>query len=426
MKAIVDCNSFYCSCERLFRPDLWNKPVVVLSNNDGCIVSRTDEAKKIGIGMAAPYYQNKELIEKNEVAAFSSNYHLYGDLSMRVMDTLRALAGAHNTEVYSVDEAFLDLDMIPGDELYDAAKRMKEITEQWTGIKVSIGVAPTKVLSKVANKLSKKDKKGTGGIIILDSVEKIKDALESTPVDDLWGIGYRYANKLKNFGIENGWQLRNMPEEWCRKNLGGVVGVRMIRELKGIPCILMKDPLEVKKMIATTRMFGTPVHKLSDLKEAVATYASRAAEKVRRQRSAATFLDVFVVANGFIDRKYEYNPQSRHSHITLPQATSNTGELIGYAALLAENLFRPNEKYIKAGVLLGGLVPDNSIQSNLFMTQEKNRLPLLMSAIDNINFSMRDDVVKYVATGLKRNWKMRQQLRSKRYTTRWDELFEIR
>ncbi|MCZ2458718.1 MAG: Y-family DNA polymerase [Chitinophagales bacterium] len=426
MKAIVDCNSFYCSCERLFRPDLWNKPVVVLSNNDGCIVSRTDEAKKLGIGMAAPYYQNKELIEKNEVAAFSSNYHLYGDLSMRVMDTLRALAGAHNTEVYSVDEAFLDLDMIPGNELYDAAKRMKEITEQWTGIKVSIGVAPTKVLSKVANKLSKKDKKGTGGIIILDSVEKIKDALESTPVDDLWGIGHRYANKLKNFGIENGWQLRNMPEEWCRKNLGGVVGVRMIRELKGIPCILMKDPLEVKKMIATTRMFGTPVHKLSDLKEAVATYASRAAEKVRRQRSAATSLDVFVVANGFIDRKYEYNPQSRHSHITLPQATSNTGELIGYAALLAENLFRPNEKYIKAGVLLGGLVPDNSIQSNLFMTQEKNRLPQLMSAIDNINFSMRDDVVKYVATGLKRNWKMRQQLRSKRYTTRWDELFEIR
>lgn len=376
--------------------------------------------------MAAPYYQNKELIEKNDVAAFSSNYHLYGDLSMRVMDTLRALAGAHNTEVYSVDEAFLDLDMIPGDELYDAAKRMKEITEQWTGIKVSIGVAPTKVLSKVANKLSKKDKKGTGGIIILDSVEKIKDALESIPVDDLWGIGHRYANKLKNFGIENGWQLRNMPEEWCRKNLGGVVGVRMIRELKGIPCILMKDPLEVKKMIATTRMFGTPVHKLSDLKEAVATYASRAAEKVRRQRSAATSLDVFVVANGFIDRKYEYNPQSRHSHITLPQATSNTGELIGYAALLAENLFRPNEKYIKAGVLLGGLVPDNSIQSNLFMTQEKNRLPQLMSAIDNINFSMRDDVVKYVATGLKRNWKMRQQLRSKRYTTRWDELFEIR
>jgi len=426
MKAIVDCNSFYCSCERLFRPDLWNKPVVVLSNNDGCIVSRTDEAKKLGIGMAAPYYQNKELIEKNDVAAFSSNYHLYGDLSMRVMDTLRALAGVHNTEVYSVDEAFLDLDMIPGNELYDAAKRMKEITEQWTGIKVSIGVAPTKVLSKVANKLSKKDKKGTGGIIILDSVEKIKDALESTPVDDLWGIGHRYANKLKNFGIENGWQLRNMPEEWCRKNLGGVVGVRMIRELKGIPCILMKDPLEVKKMIATTRMFGTPVHKLSDLKEAVATYASRAAEKVRRQRSAATSLDVFVVANGFIDRKYEYNPQSRHSHITLPQATSNTGELIGYAALLAENLFRPNEKYIKAGVLLGGLVPDNSIQSNLFMTQEKNRLPQLMSAIDNINFSMRDDVVKYVATGLKRNWKMRQQLRSKRYTTRWDELFEIR
>lgn len=426
MKAIIDCNSFYCSCERLFRPDLSLKPVVVLSNNDGCIISRTDEAKKIGVGMAAPYYQNRELIEKNGVAVFSSNYNLYGDLSMRVMDTLKAVIGVHSVEIYSVDEAFLDLNRIPENKLYEAVKEIKDITEQWTGIKVSIGVASTKVLSKVANRLSKKDKKGTNGIVILDTIEKEREALEKTQIQDLWGVGRQYAVKLNNFGIENGWQLRNLPEEWCRKNMGGIVGVRLIKELKGVPCISMKDPLETKKMIATTRMFGRPVHKLNDLKEAVATYASRAAEKIRRQQYAATLLDVFVMTNGFVNQKSEYNPQTKHAHTVLPKATSNTNELIQYAVPLAEQLFRPGIKYLKAGVILGGLVPDSSIQSNLFLTPAQNHLPALMSAIDNINFSMRDDVVKYVATGLKRNWKMRQELRSRRFTTRWNELFEIK
>ncbi|MBS1920175.1 MAG: Y-family DNA polymerase [Bacteroidetes bacterium] len=425
MKAIIDCNSFYCSCEILFRPDLMNKPVVVLSNNDGCIISRTDEAKKIGVGMAAPYYQNREVIEKNNVAVFSSNYNLYGDLSMRVMDTLRMSIGKQSVEVYSVDEAFLDLSMIPEDQLYDAAKQIKEITEQWTGIKVSIGVAPTKVLSKVANRLSKKDKQGTNGVMILSTPENIREALEKTEISDLWGVGRQYAAKLKNFGIENSWQLRNMPEEWCRKNLGGVVGLRLIKELKGIPCIPMKNPLQIKKMIATTRMFGKPVHELKDLKEAVATYTSRAAEKIRRQHSAAGLIEVFVVTNGFLNQKYEYNPQAKHTYFILPKATANTNELIEYALPLAEKLFRPNTKYLKAGVVLGALVPDHSIQSNLFATHAQNHLPSLMNAMDNINFSMRDDVVKYAATGMKRNWKMRQELRSKRYTTRWNELFEI-
>src|SRR5258705_13731208 len=268
MKAIVDCNSFYCSCERVFRPDLAEKPVVVLSNNDGCIVSRTDEAKKLGVGMAASYYQNKDVIQKNDVAVFSSNYNLYGDLSMRVMDTLRELVGDDKVEVYSVDEAFLDLDMIPGNQLQLAAEHIKEIVEQWTGIKVSVGVAPTKVLAKVANRLSKKDKKGTEGVWVIDTEEKIIDALKRTAVEDIWGVGYRYATKLKQlWSIYDGLQLRNMNEEWARVNMGGVVGTRLIRELKGIPCIEMKNPLEQKKMIATTRMFGKPVHELNDLKE---------------------------------------------------------------------------------------------------------------------------------------------------------------
>jgi len=426
MKAIVDCNSFYCSCERLFRPDLAEKPVVVLSNNDGCIVSRTDEAKKLGVGMAAPYYQNKEVIQKNDVAVFSSNYNLYGDLSMRVMDTLRELVGDDKVEVYSVDEAFLDLEMIPGNQLQLAAEHIKEIVEQWTGIKVSIGVAPTKVLAKVANRLSKKDKKGTEGVLVIDTEEKIIDALKRTAVEDIWGVGYRYATKLKQlWSIYDGLQLRNMNEEWARGNMGGVVGERLIRELKGIPCIEMKDPLEKKKMITTTRMFGKPVTELKDLKEAVATYTSRAAEKLRRQLCAANFMNVLVVTNDYKDNQYEYNPQTKHLHTKLLQPTSHTNELIKEAVSLIEQLYQPGSKYLKAGVILGGLVPDISIQGDIFKSETVNHGRLLMEAMDNINFSMRDDVVKYVASGLKRNWKMRQELRSGRYTTRWDELFEV-
>ena len=426
MKAIVDCNSFYCSCERLFRPDLEKQPVVVLSNNDGCIISRTDEAKKIGVGMAAPYYQNKEIIEKNKVTVFSSNYNLYGDLSMRVMDTLRYLVGENNVEVYSVDEAFLDLSMIPENRMQYACREIKETVEKWTGIKVSVGAAPSKVLSKVANRLSKKDKINTQGVVVLQSIHEIKDALERTAVDDIWGVGRQYAIKLHHLGIDDGWQLRNMPEEWARKNLGGVVGTRLIKELRGTPCIPMKDPLETKKMIATTRMFGKPVYELNEIKEAVATYVSRAAEKLRRQFFAAKSIQVFVVTNGYKKDKYEYNPQSRYQYTHFPVATANTAELIHHALPLAEKLYTPGLKYLKAGVILSRLVPDNSIQANLFMSDTQNSYHLLMEAVDNINFSQRDDVVKYLASGLKRNWKMRQELRSKRFTTRWDELYEIK
>jgi len=426
MYAIVDCNSFYCSCERLFQPSLADKPVVVLSNNDGCIISRTDEAKKLGVGMAAPYYQNREVIEKNKVAVFSSNYNLYGDLSMRVMDTLRYLAGDQRVEVYSVDEAFIDLGMIPLNRLTFSAKEIKETVEQWTGIKVSVGVAPTKVLSKVANRLSKKDKTGTRGVLVLDTEKKIKEALEKTSVDDIWGVGRQYAVKLHNLAIDNGWQLRQLPEEWARKFMGGVVGVRLIKELNGTPCIPMKDPLETKKMIATTRMFGKPAFELSDIKEAVATYTSRAAEKLRRQYCAASSIQVFVVTNGKRNALYEYNPQSRYQYTTFAKPSSDTTELIRYALPLAEKLYEPGFKYLKAGIILGGLVPDNSIQANLFVNERVNQKKSLMKVMDNINFSHRDDIVKYVASGLKRNWKMRQELRSKRFTTRWEELYEIK
>lgn len=426
MKAIVDCNSFYCSCERLFRPELSSKPVVVLSNNDGCIVSRTDEAKNLGVGMAAPYYQNKEVIEKNNIAVFSSNYNLYGDLGMRVMDTLRELVGAHRVEVYSVDEAFLDLSMIPDERLTDATIQIRETVEQWTGIMVSVGVAPTKVLAKVANRLSKKNKVKTNCVLVLETEDKIREALLKTDVAYIWGIGYRYAVKLKEmFGIFNAWQLSRMSTEWARKNLGGVVGMRLIKELNGEPCVEMKAPLKTKKMIATTRMFGIPVYDIISLKEAVATYISRAAEKLRRQYSAASFINVFVVTNEYKTGQYEYNPQTNGTHIRLPKPTAYTSELIKYAVPLVEKIYKPGPKYLKAGVMLGGIVPDMSIQGNLFFSETKNCERKLMDMVDNINFSQRHDVLKFAASGTSRNWKMRQEMRSPRYTTRWNELYEV-
>jgi DNA polymerase V len=427
MKAIVDCNSFYCSCERLFRPDLQQRPVVVLSNNDGCIVSRSDEAKALGVGMAAPYFEARPLIQKHNISVFSSNYNLYGDLSWRVMETLRHLLGdASKVEVYSVDEAFIDLGDIPYESLFDAAMNIRQTVEQWTGISVSIGVAPTKTLAKLANYLAKKNKAATQCVTVLATREEQVTAMKQTRVTNIWGVGGAYAKKLINLGITSAWELSTMPEEWGHSNMGGVTGVRLIRELNGLPSRDMEKPLVSKKMIATTRMFGTPVTNIDDIKEAIATYTSRAAEKLRRQHSAAKVISVFIVP-----REENYEVSFRRgatvsSHITLPSATSSTNELIKPAVQLVEGLYEQGKIYKKAGVMLAGLEPDESIQGNLFATGPQKYQRLLMDMMDNINFSMRDDVLKFAASGLARDWKMRQELRSKRYTTRWEELYEVR
>ena len=426
MKAIVDCNSFYCSCERLFRPDLANKPVIVLSNNDGCIISRSDEAKNLGVKMAGPYFLAKPMIEKYGVETFSSNYHLYGDLSWRVMETLRILVGKENVEVYSVDESFLEMGHIPAHELAEASTKMRRVVEMWTGIKVSIGVAPTKVLSKVANRLSKKNKTATECVMILDDEEKINDALQRTQVEDIWGVGYQYATKLRHLKINTALDLKRMSTVWAHRHLGGVVGVRLIKELNSEPAIVMEEELINKKMIATTRMFGQPVTSIKDIREAIATYTSRAAEKLRRQNSAAKTISIFIVP-----KEASHNTHFRHgpsvgTHIHLPVATSITSELIKPAVALVDRLFEEGNIYKKAGVLLSNIVPDSSIQGNLFLPEVKNNQRFLMNMIDNVNFSMRDDVLKFASSGTTRDWKMRQELRSDRYTTRWDELYEIK
>jgi DNA polymerase V len=423
MKAIVDCNSFYCSCERVFRPDLRDKPVAVLSNNDGCIISRSDEARRLGVGMAIPYFEARHIIEKNGIAVFSSNYHLYGDMSWRVMETLRVLVGEQQrVEVYSVDEAFLDLDHLPAGELADYALHIKDTVEQWTGISVSIGVAPTKTLAKLANRLAKKDKRASGCISVLITEEEQRIAMQQTRVDDLWGVGRAYASKLINWGITSAWELSNMPEEWAHTHMGGVVGVRLIRELKGQQAIVMEEELVDKKMIATTRMFGRPVTDVRELKEAVATYISRAAEKLRRQQSAARIVSVFIVP-----KEESHSTNFRHgptvsSYAILPIPTALTHELIKQALTLTEQLYEQGKSYKKAGVMLSGLVPDDSIQGNLFSPVSDNQHRFLMHTVDNINFAMRDDTVKFGAAGMKKDWKMRQELRSGRHSSRWEEL----
>jgi DNA polymerase V len=422
MKAIVDCNSFYCSCERLFKPHLDNKPVVVLSNNDGCIISRSDEAKALGVAMAGPYFLAKPLIEKHNVATFSSNYNLYGDLSWRVMETLRMLLGEENVEVYSVDEAFLELGECAQEDLQKMAENILDTVEMWTGIKVSIGVAPTKVLAKVANRLSKKDK-SVKCVLVLDTEEKIIDALYKTPIQDVWGVGHQYAEKLREMhAIYTALDLSKRKEDWAKIHLGGVVGVRLLKELKGECISKMEEALTNKKIIATTRMFGNPVSTIAEIKEAVATYTSRAAEKLRRQHSAANVISVFVVPKeANMGQRFSHGP-SVGSYTTLPFATAATHELIKPALQLVDKLFEKGRHYKKAGVTLSGLVPDNTIQGNLFIEESNNGKRLLMNTLDNVNFAMRDDMVKFAATGTTRNWKMRQEMRSPRYTSRWDEL----
>ncbi len=428
MQAIVDCNSFYCACERLFQPQLQHAPVVVLSNNDGCIVSRSDEAKQLGINMAIPYFQAKELIEKNKVHAFSSNYHLYGDLSWRVMETMRQLVPPGCVEVYSVDEAFINLDHIASDQLQDYCVSLKKKIEKWTGISVSIGVGPNKVLSKVANRLAKKSKLLTGCVVILNDTKKIQAALQSTPIDDVWGIGYSYSEKLKTYGINTAYALSIKDLSWGKRFLGGVPGMKLIRELKGMHSHDMQTPRTSKKMIATTRMFGRTVSEWQEIEEALATYATRTAEKLRRQHSAAYGVSVFLLKKTppQTDISHYHHGRQVSGYVKLDNPSNLTPDIIKAVVALGKSLFEQGELYKKAGVILSDFVPDNALQTNLFVAPREQNRKKLMNVIDNMNAAFRDDILKFATSGTQKNWKMRSERRSKRYTTRWDELCLVR
>jgi DNA polymerase V len=305
---------------------------------------------------------------------------------------------------------------------------MKAQVEEWTGIPVSIGVAPTKTLAKLANYIAKKNKKSTKCIVVLATSAQQQEALQQTRLNNIWGVGRASADKLFNLGLTSGWDLACMPEEWAHRHLGGVVGVRLIRELRGEPSVDMKKELTEKKMIATTRMFGSPVNNILDIKEAIATYTSRAAEKLRRQHSAAKTISVFIVKRED-DHSYDFSHgQSLTDYTTLPAATSVTQELIKPALELIDHIYIPGHEYKKAGVMLSGLVPEDSIQGNLFSSESNpsHDHRKLMDMLDNINFSQRDDILKFASSGTTRDWKMRQELRSSRYTTRWDEMYNVK
>lgn len=425
MLGIVDCNSFYCSCERLFQPALEKAPIIVLSNNDGCIISRSDEAKQLGVGMAAPFFQEKERIKKYGIHYFSSNYHLYGDMSWRVMESMRSLLPKGAVEVYSVDEAFITLDHVPLTDLPSYCINLKNKIETWTGITVSIGVGPNKVLSKVANRLAKKNKIKTKGVVVLDNTQKIQAALQHTPIEDVWGIGYKYSEKLKIYGIQNAYHLSIKDLSWGKKFLGGINGIKLIRELKGLQSHGMQAPRTEKKMIATTRMFGKEVSDWQEIEEALATYATRCAEKLRRQHSAVKRIDVFLIQKSTPYKEIGIHYQ-RGTHIggcqLLESPTQISPDIIKAAVAVGKTLFEQGGIYKKAGVILSDLVPDNALQSNLFVPPSNNRRKKLMNVIDNMNAAYRGDILKFGTSGTQKNWKMRSEKRSQRYTTRWDEL----
>lgn len=406
--ALVDCNNFFASCERVFRPDLIGKPVVVLSNNDGCVIARSNEAKALGIGMGAPVHQVRHLLKHAHV--FSANFPLYGDLSNRIIGILRQMSP--RVEAYSIDEAFLSLDGYPEPGAH--AEFIRRTVSQWTHIPVSIGMGSTKTLSKVAVEFAKKS---PAGILYLKEESEIEKVLEKTPLKDVWGVGRSYGERLSNRGIKNAKQLRDMDEKWVYKHFG-VALCRTVQELRGVSCMGLESSLPLKKGIICSRSFGEQVFELKPLLEAVSTYASRASEKLRAQHLAARSLTVFIRTNRF--RSWE--PQYHNSTLLhLPVPTDCTHELITYAKLGVRHIFQEGYGYHKAGVMLNELVSENQRQIGLFDQQDRNKLSALMRTLDNINLAWGQDTVKYAAEGLEKCWKMKQVKRSNRYTTCWDE-----
>jgi DNA polymerase V len=330
--------------------------------------------------------------------------------------------------VYSVDEAFLDLAHIPPEGLETFCINIKNTIENWTGISVSIGVGPNKVLSKVANRLAKKNKIKTGCIVILNTTQKIQKALQETPVEDIWGIGFSYSEKLKIYGVHTAFALSIKDLSWGKRFLGGITGIKLIRELKGHKTHGMQAPRNEKKMIATTRMFGREVSDWQEIEEALATYAARATEKLRRQHSAACGVSVFLLKKApvNIDKSYYHRGRQVSGFTLLDNPSQLSPDIIKAVVTLGKSLFEQGEIYKKAGVILSDFVPDNSLQTNLFVAPNDTRRKKLMNVIDNMNAAYRNDIVKFGTSGTQKNWKMRSERRSKRYTTRWEELCLVR
>ncbi len=414
--ALVDCNNFYVSCERVFRPDLENRPVVVLSNNDGCVVARSNESKALGIKMGQPAFKAVDLFKKHNVIVFSSNYSLYADMSSRVMQTLANYTP--DIEIYSIDEAFLSFDGIQKN-LTDHCRNMRNTVKKWTGIPVSIGIAHTKTLAKIANHLAKKSKKANG-VLDLTNQRWLDKALQAIDVGDIWGIGSKSAIKLKTAGISNAYHLKNADLNWIKK-VFGVNGLRTVYELNSQACFTLEENPPAKKSVTVSRSFGKPIETLEELKNATAGYTARACEKLRQQNLAANSMIVYAMTNRFDEKTSYFNSHS----ITFDTATNYTPLVISAAIKAVEKIFRNKSKFKKSGVIFNDLVSADRLQPNLFDRVDHTKNKRLMKAIDNINSRFSLNKVTWAAEGLNKPWQTKFDYRSKRYTTRWNELLEI-
>ena len=416
--ALMDCNNFYVSCERVFNPALRNTPMVVLSNNDGCVVARSNEAKALGIKMGAPAFEHRDIFEKHGVKVFSSNYPLYADMSSRVMSTLAGLVP--DMEIYSIDEAFFLLNDLP--ESPDAfARELRRKILAWVGIPVSIGIAPTKTLAKIANRFAKKNP-GHGGVLELTDAPDIENRLEQTAIGDVWGIGRRYALLLKSYNIRNALQFSRQSRDWVR-SLMTVEGLHILLEIQGIACLGLEKTSRPNKSIITSRTFGHGLESLTELKEAVARFACRAAEKLRQQKSVCSCMTVFVQTNRF-RKDLPQHVSSRMINIGYP--TAHTPTLIRHARETLEDIYRPGFSYKKAGIMLTGIEPGREKQLTFFMPpeQQEEKGTRIMSVMDRINSRWGRDTLKPAALGTaaEKTWKIQKQLLSPRYTTCWTEL----
>lgn len=416
MYALVDCNNFYASCERVFKPQLNGKPIAVLSNNDGCVIARSNEVKPF-VPMGAVAFKYKEVFRKHKVNVFSSNYALYGDLSNRVMNTLRNFTP--DVEVYSIDEAFLEFKGFEQYDLQNYGIQMREMVLQHVGIPVSIGFANTKALSKIANKIAKKFYERTNGSYVIDTEEKRIKALKWTKIEDVWGIGRRFSQRLQAKNVMTAYDFTQLSDSWVKKEFS-IVGLRLKHELEG-KSRLSLDEVKNKKAISTTRSFDRSIIDYFTLKERVATFACSCAEKLRKQESNCTMIMVFVLTNRFKTNESQY---SKNVTIQLPYPTSSSITISQYAQKALKAIYKEGYAYKKAGVIIMGISPNNETQLNLFVN-ENPKHAALMQTIDTINGKLGVHKLKVGGQGLGRTWKMKQERLSARFTTHWDEVLEV-
>ena len=419
MFALVDCNNFYVSCERVFNPKLNEKPVVVLSNNDGCAISRSNEAKTLGIPMGAPAFKYEKIFRENDVKVFSSNFPLYGDMSSRVMSILSKFTPS--IEIYSIDEAFLKFEGFENYDLESYCQEIKDMVLKWTGIPISIGVAPTKALTKVANRIAKKFPNQTKGVYLISSEEKRIKALKWLNISQVWGIGFRHAKRLRNIKINTAYNFTNLEDGWVRRNMS-VVGLRLKKELEGESVLDLEEVRNLKKAIATTRSFEGTITNYEKIKERISTFAICCAEKLRSQNSNCNSIYVFVRSNKFQKNK----PQYRNGILmTIPFSTNSNMIISKYAIEGLKKIFKKGIYYKKAGTIVMGLESSNNHQLNLFENEDKKH-KYLMKTIDFIQKKEGQSKIKLASQDLKKRWKMKQEKLSPNYTCKIQDIITVK